>query len=67
VDESPTEDERRLEARRSAFLRLGFSAREADDLARSDVAYLDARALLGQGFPPEVCAAMLREGRRSVF
>lgn len=65
--DAPAEDERRRDARRAAFLRVGFSEADAEQLARAGVPYLDALTLIRQGFPPAVCASMLRQGRRSVF
>ncbi|MBM3678924.1 MAG: hypothetical protein FJW96_13760 [Actinobacteria bacterium] len=62
------DEERALSLRRDAFLRAGFPAETAEALARrTEIAYLDALALVRHGFPPEVAAAMLLDGRRGVF
>ncbi|MFN0154123.1 MAG: hypothetical protein ACKVUT_07060 [Gaiella sp.] len=68
MDDDTPGHERELELRRKAFARAGFAQADADALARRpEIAYLDALAIVRQGFPPEVAASMLLAGSRSVY
>lgn len=67
-DDAARTPERLVELRLAALTRAGFPPVPAARLAaRLDIDYLEAIAVLRQGFPAEVAAEILLSGGRSVF